>query len=45
MFYNTDATIKMLRNRYSFLMAKNPVGNEKICKKLARRIRALEQKV
>ena len=35
--------IQMMRNRRSLLMARDPVANAKIAKKIDRRIRALEK--
>jgi hypothetical protein len=37
-----NVMIQMLRNRQALLMARDPVANEKIAKKIERRIRALE---
>lgn len=37
------AMIQMMRNRRSLLMARDPVANAKIAKKIDRRIRALEK--
>lgn len=39
--FSKEVTIQMLRNRQRLLMARNPVANEKIAKKIERRIRAL----
>ena len=39
---NKEVMIQMMRNRQSLLMARDPVANEKIAKKIERRIRALE---
>ena len=37
-----NVIIQILRNRQALLMARDPVANEKIAKKIERRIRALE---
>ena len=36
-------TISSLKNRISLLETRNPIGNEKIVKKLKRKLRKLEQ--
>ena len=41
---NKKVMIQMMRNRQALLMARDPVANEKIAKKIERRIRALENK-
>lgn len=41
--FDTKTMIALMRNRQALLMARDPVANEKICKKLERRIRALEK--
>jgi hypothetical protein len=41
MFFSKEVTIKMMRNRQRLLMTRDPVANEKIAKKIERRIRAL----
>ena len=43
MKFENKVMIQMMRNRRSLLMARDPVANEKICKKIDRRIRALEK--
>ena len=43
--FDTKTMIVLMRNRQALLMARDPVANEKICKKLERRIRALEAKI
>ena len=41
MFFSKKVTIQMMRNRQRLLMTRDPVANEKIAKKIERRIRAL----
>ena len=43
MKFEKETMIQIMRNRRSLLMARNPVANEKIAKKIERRIRALEK--
>lgn len=38
-----EAMIQMLRTRQSILLARDMIANEKIAKKIERRIRALEK--
>lgn len=38
-----EIMIQMMRSRQALLMARDPVANEKIAKKIERRIRALEK--
>lgn len=42
--FDIETTIMMLRNRKRLLLTRDPVANEKIAKKIERRIRALEKK-
>ena len=41
MFFSKEVTIQIMRNRQRLLMTRDPVANEKISKKIERRIRAL----
>ena len=43
MKFEKEAMIQMMRNRRSLLVARDPVANAKIAKKIDRRIRALEK--
>ena len=44
MIYDTKTLISLMRSRQKLLMTRDPVANEKIAKKIERRIRALEAK-
>ena len=41
MFFSKEVTIQRMRNRQRLLMTRDPVANDKIAKKIERRIRAL----
>ena len=41
MIFSKEVTIQMMRNRQRLLMTRDLVANEKIAKKIERRIRAL----
>lgn len=42
--FDSKTMIMLMRNRQRLLLTRDPVANEKIAKKLERRIRALENK-
>lgn len=42
--FDNKTMIQLMRNRQRLLMMRDPVANEKIAKKLERRIRAMEAK-
>lgn len=42
MFFSKEVTIQMMRNRQRLIMMRDPTANEKIAKKIERRIRALD---
>lgn len=43
--FDTKTMIILMRNRQRLLLTRDPVANEKIAKKLERRIRAMEGKI
>lgn len=43
--FDSKTMIILMRNRQRLLLTRDPVANEKIAKKLERRIRAMEGKI
>lgn len=43
--FDAKTMIMLMRNRQRLLLTRDPVANEKIAKKLERRIRAMEAKI
>lgn len=43
--FDAKTMIMLMRNRQRLLLTRDPVANEKIAKKLERRIRAMEGKI
>lgn len=43
--FDAKTMVMLMRNRQRLLLTRDPVANEKIAKKLERRIRAMEGKI
>lgn len=45
MFFNKTVTKELLMARYNLLMARNPVANENLVRKIKRQIRKVDEEV